>query len=100
TESQTSILQALYLMNGKLVAGATSLEHNKNLAIIAEADGVRITRRVEQLYLITLSRKPRPAESSRPARYADRGGPPGDPRKALADVFWALLNSGEFSTNH
>jgi len=30
----------------------------------------------------------------------DRGGPSGDQRRALADVFWALLNSGEFLLNH
>src|SRR5690606_32132041 len=36
TEQHTSILQALYLMNGSIVADATSLEKNRNLAIIAE----------------------------------------------------------------
>jgi hypothetical protein len=30
----------------------------------------------------------------------DRGGPTLDPKRALADVFWALLNSPEFSFNH
>jgi hypothetical protein len=100
TEQQTSILQALYLMNGKLVADATSLEHNKNLAIIAEAKTVRTSRRVEQLFLITLSRKPTAAESARLVRYVDRGGPHRGPARALCDVFWALLNSSEFCSNH
>jgi hypothetical protein len=100
TEQQTSILQALYLMNGKLVADATSLEHNRNLAIIAEAKTVRTSRRVEQLYLITLARKPSAAESARLVRYVDAGGPHKDPARALCDVFWALLNSSEFCSNH
>jgi hypothetical protein len=100
SEQQTSILQALYLMNGKLVADATSLEHNKNLAIIAEATTVRTVRRVEQLFLITLSRKPMAAESARLVRYVDRGGPGKNSARALCDVFWALLNSSEFSSNH
>jgi hypothetical protein len=99
-EQQTSILQALYLMNGKLIADATSLEHNRNLAIIAEARGVRTSRRVEQLFLIVLNRKPTAAESARLVRYVDRGGPSGDEAKALCDVFWALLNSSEFCVNH
>jgi hypothetical protein len=30
----------------------------------------------------------------------DRGGPSGDKDKALADVFWVLLNSSEFILNH
>ncbi len=100
TEQQTSILQALYLMNGKLVADATSLEHNRNLQIIAEARTVRTSRRVEQLYLITLARKPRPDERTRLVAYVDKGGPSGDAGKALCDVFWALLNSSEFCVNH
>jgi hypothetical protein len=32
--------------------------------------------------------------------YVDKGGPSGDSRKALADVYWALLNSSEFILNH
>jgi hypothetical protein len=99
-EQKTSILQALFLMNGQFVAEATSLELNKNLAIIAEARTVRTSRRVEQLYLITLGRKPKPDESARLVKYVDRGGPSGDQRLALCDVFWALLNSSEFSVNH
>jgi len=30
----------------------------------------------------------------------DRGGITGDKNKALADVFWVLLNSTEFLFNH
>jgi hypothetical protein len=100
TEQQTSILQALYLMNGKLVADATSLEHNRNLAIIAEAKSVRTSRRVEQLFLITLARKPSATESARLVRYVDAGGPQRDSARALCDVFWALLNSSEFCSQH
>jgi hypothetical protein len=100
TEQQTSILQALHLMNGKLVTDATSLEHNQNLKIIAENRTGSTSRRVEQIYLITLNRKPRPAERARLVAYVDKGGPSGDSAKALCDVFWALLNSSEFCVNH
>jgi hypothetical protein len=100
TETQTSILQALYLMNGKVVSDATSLESNKTLRYLAEGQSVKTSRRVEQLYLIALSRKPRPDEMERLVAYIDRGGPSGDQRKALADILWALLNSSEFALNH
>jgi hypothetical protein len=100
TEHQTSILQALYLMNGKVVSDATSLEQNKQLKYIAEGEKVKTSRKVEQLYLIALSRKPRVDEMCRLVDYVDRGGPTGDTRRALADVFWALLNSSEFALNH
>ncbi len=100
SEQQTSILQALYLMNGKIVADATSLEHNKNLEIIARATTVPTVRRIEQLFLITLARKPASAESERLVKYVEKGGSLGDPALALCDVFWALLNSTEFCVNH
>jgi hypothetical protein len=32
--------------------------------------------------------------------YVKSGGPAQSPRKALADVLWALLNSSEFLFNH
>jgi hypothetical protein len=100
TEQQVSILQALYLMNGKIVAEATSLEHNKNLAIIGRATTVRTARRIEQLFLIALNRKPTAAERDRFVKYVDGGGPSKDAALALCDVFWALLNSSEFCVNH
>ena len=39
-------------------------------------------------------------EREKYASYVDRGGPSGDKKKALADVFWVLLNSTEFLFNH
>jgi hypothetical protein len=99
-EAQTSALQALYFMNGKVTADACNPEHNKNLRVLADAQSVPVPRRVEQLFLIVLSRKPRPEERERFVAYVEKGGPDGDQRHALADVFWALLNSAEFATNH
>jgi hypothetical protein len=100
TQAPTSILQALYLMNSSFVAERTSLEQNKTLATIADATKTDTPRRVETLFVVTLCRKPTAAESKRFVAYVERGGPTGDPRKALADVFWALLNSAEFRLNH
>jgi hypothetical protein len=100
SEQQTSILQALHLMNGRLVADAASLERDTNLAAVAGGKTARTPRKVEQLFLIALSRKPTAAESTRLVAYVDGGGPHGDPAHALRDVFWALLNSSEFSSNH
>jgi len=100
TESQTTILQALALMNGRLVAGATQVEGGATLSAVAEAPFLDTAGRVETLFLSTLSRRPRPEESSRMAAYVESGGPTGDRRKAISDVFWALLNSPEFLLNH
>jgi hypothetical protein len=100
TEAPTSILQALYLMNSSFVAERTSLEQNRTLATIADSARTSTARRVETLFLVVLSRKPTPAESKRFVAYVERGGATADQRRALADVFWALLNSAEFRLNH
>jgi hypothetical protein len=100
TEPTTTILQALFLMNGKFMAEATSPQGNRTLATVAESAATNTARRVETLFLVVLSRKPRPEEAARMIRYVERGGATGDRKKALADVFWALLNSTEFCLNH
>jgi hypothetical protein len=100
TETHTTILQALHLMNGPFMARATSLEQNKTLATIADAARIDTPRRLETLFLVALTRKPTEAELKRLVPYVDKGGPSSNPRKALADVFWALLNSSEFLLNH
>jgi hypothetical protein len=99
TDYQTSILQALYLMNNDFIADRTNLQKNRTLATLAE-QRTSTARKVESLYLVVLSRKPRPEESERFVKFVDAGGAAGDPKKALADVFWVLLNSPEFILNH
>jgi hypothetical protein len=100
TDATTTILQALHLMNGGMLASATRLESNRSLRLLAEARGPTAGQRVEELYLLALSRRPRPEEKARLARYVEGGGPRRDPRQALSDVLWALLNSHEFGLNH
>jgi hypothetical protein len=96
TQTQTSILQALTLMNGKIVADATSVTGSPKLASLQSGAATNADK-LETLYLGTLSRLPRPEESSRMLRYVDSQP---DARAAFADVFWALLNSSEFRFNY
>jgi hypothetical protein len=100
TEFQTSILQALTLMNGKFVVDATSLDRSATLAAVIESPFLDSTQKIETLFLATLSRKPNPDELSRFLTYIQGGGPKKNPKTALGDVFWALLNSSEFMLNH
>jgi hypothetical protein len=100
TERQTSILQALALMNGRFVADATSLDRSSTLAAVADAPFMTFEQKIETLYLATLSRLPRPEETQRLGAYVSAGGPRGEARAALGDVLWALLNSSEFILNH
>jgi hypothetical protein len=96
---QTSILQALYLMNNEFIADRANLQKNRTLATLAE-QRTSTERKVESLYLVVLSRKPAPPEIERFVKYVEKGGPDGDAKKALTDVFWVLLNSPEFILNH
>jgi hypothetical protein len=100
TDTQTTMLQALFLMNGKFMADATDLQKSKVLATVAETASIDTARRIETLYLVALARKPRPEETVRLVKYVDQGGASGNPKQALADVFWSLLNSAEFILNH
>ena len=112
TEAQTSILPALTLMNGRLIGDATSLERSELLAAVVDSPFMDTKERIETLYLATLTRKPREKDLARLVAYVDGGGAYADDRpttpeekqkryqQALADVFWALLNSGEFYLNH
>jgi hypothetical protein len=104
TEAQTSILQALMLMNGKVIADVTSLNRSETLAALIDAPFMTTPERIETLYLATMSRKPTAKEIARTTKFID-GAVQGSKSKdayanALADVFWALLNSPEFVLNH
>ncbi len=99
TEAQASILQALTLMNGSFVAGATSPEAGDTLGAIAEAPYLDDEGRVEALYLTTLARRPSAKERGVAVAYLEKRAEAGRPR-ALSDIFWALLNGPEFRVNH
>jgi hypothetical protein len=104
TETQTSILHALSLMNGKVIARATALEHSETLAAVADAPFLSTAERIETLYLAALARKPQAKELERAVRFVQDAlkdkDEPSTTSNALADVFWALLNSPEFILNH
>jgi hypothetical protein len=101
TDSNTTILQALMLMNGSFIGDQTDLAKSELLAAIVDMPGWDTKQRVSNLFLTAFSRNPTPEELEKFASYVDRGGATGNNKKqALADVFWVLLNSPEFLFNH
>jgi hypothetical protein len=100
TEAQTSILQALTLMNGKFTDKATNPDRGMLIAAAVDLPFMSNNQKVETLFLMTLSRKPTSEEALRFNKYVNDGGTSGDPKKALGDVFWVLINSSEFILNH
>jgi hypothetical protein len=98
-DAHTSIPQALFLLNGKLVADATSLDKSATLAAVADSPFMNTRQRIETLYLATLSRQPKPPEVERFSAFVEKHKEK-ERKNALADVFWTLLNSSEFMLNH
>jgi hypothetical protein len=72
TEYQTSIPQALALMNNPLIATATQPEKGETLAAIASSPFLDTAGKVEALYFSALSRKPTQEESGRLRLYVDQ----------------------------
>jgi Protein of unknown function (DUF1553)/Protein of unknown function (DUF1549) len=122
-DSETTILQALALMNSPVIDESTAPGRGSTLAALLDAPFLDTASRIETLYLATLSRRPTPEELQRLSKYVERGGARAaskpklgnvfdqmivtdksktrsDHEIALGDIFWALLNSGEFLTNH
>jgi Protein of unknown function (DUF1553)/Protein of unknown function (DUF1549) len=92
---QASIQQALMMMNGKFTEEATSAIRSATVAAVVDSNRP-LAQRIDELYLVTLSRKPRPLETQRLLEYATTH----ESKQALRDIFWSLLNSTEFVLNH
>jgi hypothetical protein len=91
---QGSIPQGLFLMNGRVAQGAVSSRGGTTVSSAvaekSEAEGVR------RLYLAAYGREPDASETNRALAVVRRG----DGQEGWEDLFWALLNSAEFMTNH
>src|SRR5262249_24869869 len=99
TEGQTSILQALMLMNGKFLSEASSIEKSEALAGINAMPSWNTQTKIETIYLSVLGRKPRAEELAKLVKHVETGEP-AKQQQRLGDVMWTLLNSVEFRVNH
>lgn len=99
-DRETTILQALAMMNGEFIGNATSLDDSRTLRAIVEFPAMTNEQKLDTLFLAALSRVPTAKEKESMIEYVQTGGSSDDPSAALTDVFWALLNSSEFLLNH
>lgn len=99
-QRETTILQALAMMNGEFVASATSIENSQTLRAVVEFPLMNDDERLDTLFLATLTRLPTDAERTQFSSYLQEGGAAGDRGSAFTDIFWVLLNSSEFLLNH
>ncbi len=99
TDYHAGIPQALTLMNGGLIDGATGLSRSGLLSSL-EAPFFTDQERLEILFLATLSRLPRADEQQIFGEYIRSELSAEEKRENFADLLWALLNSAEFTMNH
>ncbi|MBI4585222.1 MAG: DUF1553 domain-containing protein [Planctomycetes bacterium] len=93
--NESSLSQALQLINGPLVQG--KLRHEKNRVRKLVAAGKDDAQIIQDLYLVSLCRKPSEAEL-KDAR--DHVVTQADRMRGLEDVEWTLLNTKEFLFQH
>ncbi len=98
--AQRSVLQSLSQMNGRLIVKLTDPTRSPVIRAVATAPFLGTKGKLEVLYLAALGRLPTEAESAPLVKYVEKGGSDKNPTRALADIFWVLLNSIEFNTNH
>jgi hypothetical protein len=99
-DAETTIVQALTMMNGSYTEGATNPETGRVLGAIVEAPFLDTPGRIETLYLATLTRRPKADELAFLVKYVEKRKTADEQAKALADIFWAILNGPEFHLNH
>ncbi len=104
TEHETSIIQALTLMNGAFVGTATNPSRSELLSAVLEAPFFDEKGRLETIYLATVSRLPTKKEMEKAKYFIERSSTVENAKKshseAIADIFWSLINSTEFVFNH
>lgn len=91
------IPQVLMLMNGRLIADATSLEKSRTLRAVVDAPFLDDSAKVETLYLATFTRRPIERERDLVLKHIRSQPDENQRRQAYSEVFWALLNSPEFA---
>ena len=97
-DRQSSVPQALALMNGRFISEAVAQDGGGVIAALRETPGLDDAARVEALFLATLSRPPSDDERVKVLEYISASGP--DMGRRLSDLLWSLLNTAEFRFNH
>ncbi|MBM4074394.1 MAG: DUF1553 domain-containing protein [Planctomycetes bacterium] len=92
SDPETSVSQALMLMNSSLINDAI---HRRNEEPIQES----VETMVESLFLKVLCRPPRSEEIKAIESYMDQADDNNKERQ-IADILWSLLNTAEFRWNH
>jgi hypothetical protein len=93
--AHTSSLQAMLMMNSKVVLDRVKAEGDSQVDQLLRLEGEDNNSLVTKLYLATLSRKPLEGETRVATRELEK-----DRKKGLENLQWSLLNSPEFLFNY
>jgi hypothetical protein len=92
--SDASLAQALHMFNSQEILGKVAGARAANMA----KDKRPHPERLDDLYLVALSRKPTKDEMASLLAYIDKRK--GKEQAAYEDILWALINTKEFLFNH
>lgn len=93
--NQPSAVQAMLMMTSPTVVDRVSAKANTALQRLLDSRKTD-AELVEELFLSTLARQPKPAENEVALRILKEG----DRKQKAEDIQWALLNTVEFLLNH
>ena len=95
-----TVVQALLMMNGKDINEAISRKEKGTVSMAMARNKSNPNRIINELFLATLNRPARPAETLKISRGLAMRTKDKSPMYPYQDLFWALLNSNEFLLNH
>ena len=98
TSFNGTIPQVLMMFNGDMIKSATTPEKGGMIDRLVRDDKIKEKSKVEHLFMAGLSRKPTRDEMQLAGSIL--AARKGDPRQALRDVWWVILNTNEFIFNH
>jgi hypothetical protein len=98
-EYRAGTLQALMLMNGKVITNITAPERSDLLGAL-DAPFMTNNDRIEAVFLATLARRPETNEAATCIAALKDTPDTKQRQQALSNILWALLNSTEFAFNH
>ncbi len=95
---ETSVSQALALMNGSLVNRSVSPESSATIQQLMKEQS-SLNQQIEELYLLAYSRFPTESELAQMSSYV-ASIESSHKSQRLGDILWVMLNSAEFRWNH
>jgi hypothetical protein len=97
--AERSISQALTLMNGSLVGELSETASNPMLAGLLAAPFMTLDDQIDAVFVAVLGRSPSASELQAVMHHLEVR-PEAKRQDVLGDLFWVLVNSPEFNTNH